>query len=103
MFKLVEDTAGEGELSRNGAVLHRVTYRLCRFQRQLGEGGLPVPGAYRIEGRLEFGDGGAPPPELIGEALTLTLDDGRAMTVTMTAADGRILTEGRHPRGCSCC
>jgi hypothetical protein len=103
MFKLVEDISGRGELSRNGAVLHRVTYRICRFQRQLGEGGLPVPGAYRIEGSLEFGDGGAAPSDLIGEALMLRLDDGRALSVTMTGADGRILTEGRHPRGCSCC
>jgi hypothetical protein len=102
MFKLVEDTAGEGELSRHGTVVHRVRYRVCRFQRQLGEGGLPVPGAYRIEGSLAFAEG-AVPPELIGEALTLRLADGRAMSVTLIAADGRILTEGRHPRGCSCC
>jgi hypothetical protein len=103
MFKLVEDTSGQGELSRNGAVLHRVTYRLCRFQRQLGEGGLPVPGAYRLEGSLGFRDGVGAPPELIGEPLTLRLDDGRVVSVTLVAADGRILTEGHHPRGCSCC
>jgi hypothetical protein len=102
MFKLVEEATGRGELSRNGAPLHRVRYRISRFQAQLGESGLPVPGAYRIEGTLEFDDAGTP-PELIGAAVTLTLDDGRAIEVTVTSADGRILTEGRHPRGCSCC
>jgi len=102
MFKLVEESAGQGELSRCGALLHSVRYRISRFQAQLGESGLPVPGVYRIEGTLEFGPSGTP-AELIGQAFTLTLDDGRALDVTVTSADGRILTEGRHPRGCACC
>lgn len=102
MFKLVEESAGQGELSRSGTLLHTVRYRISRFQAQLGESGLPVPGAYRIEGSLEFEPGGTP-PDLIGRAVTLKLDDGRTLDVTVTSSDGRILTEGRHPRGCSCC
>jgi hypothetical protein len=102
MYKLVEEVAGRGELSRNGKAVHEVGYRISRFQAQLGESGLPVPGAYRIEGMLAFEPAGAA-AGLIGVALTLRLEDGRAMDVIVTGPDGRILTEGRHPRGCSCC
>jgi hypothetical protein len=102
MYKLVEEVAGRGELSRNGTQVQEVGYRISRFQAQLGESGLPVPGVYRLEGTLEFEPAGAA-AELIGVPLTLRLEDGRAMDVTVTDPDGQILTEGRHPRGCSCC
>jgi hypothetical protein len=101
MFRLVEESTGSAELSRDGALLHRVTYRINRFQGMLGEGGLPVPGLYRIEGQLAFENAGTP-ADLAGSPVTLRLDDGRSMEVTI-AADGRFLSEGRHPRGCSCC
>ena len=102
MYRLVEECDGRGDLSLNGTLLHTVRYRISRFQAQLGESGLPVPGVYRIEGSLEFEPSGTP-PELIGHALTLRLDDGRALDITVRSADGRFLTEGRHPRGCACC
>jgi hypothetical protein len=101
MFKLVEESAGAGELSRHGAVPHPVVYRIRRFQGTMGEGGLPVPGLYRVEGELSFENAGTP-PEVSGTLLTLRLEDGRSMDVTVMA-DGRFLAEGRHPRGCSCC
>lgn len=100
MFKLVEESAGAGELSRQG-VPHRVTYRIKRFQGHLGEGGLPVPGLYRIEGRVAFEDNGAP-GVVAGDCATLRLQDGRSMDVTLEP-DGSFQTEGRHSRGCSCC
>ena len=101
MYKLVEESNGSGELSRSGVLLHRVAYRISRFQGLLGEGGLPVPGLYRVEGELTFDNAGAP-GDIVGTPLTLRLEDGRSMDVTVTP-DGRFLTEGRHPRGCSCC
>jgi hypothetical protein len=101
MFKLVEQSAGTGELSRHGAMLHRVAYRISRFQGTMGEGGLPVPGLYRVEGELTFENAGTP-PEVSGTPLTLRLEDGRSMDVIVTG-DGRFQAEGRHPRGCSCC
>ena len=61
MFKLIEESTGAGELSRHGEMLHRVAYRISRFQGTLGEGGLPVPGLYRIEGELSFDNAGTPP------------------------------------------
>ncbi len=101
IFGLTEDASGTGELSRHGELLHRVAYRIRRFQGTLGEGGLPVPGLYRVEGELTFDNAGTP-PEVTGTPLTLRLEDGRSMEITITP-DGRFLTEGRHPRGCSCC
>jgi hypothetical protein len=100
MFKLIEESAGTGELSRYGAPQQRVSYRIKRFQGHLGEGGLPVPGLYRIEGRIAFED--ACTGNVAGDCVTLKLDDGRSMDVTL-AADGSFQTEGRHSRGCSCC
>lgn len=100
MFKLVEDADGAGEISRPGAPQQRVTYRIRRFQGFTGEGGLPVPGQYRVEGRIEA------PEEagalIAGECVTLRLADGRSLAITLEA-DGRFHGEGRHPRGCACC
>jgi hypothetical protein len=101
MFRVTEETSGTGEISRHGEVLHRVRYRISRFQGHLGEGGLPVPGLYRIEGELRFDNAGTP-PDVACAPVNLRLEDGRSMEVTV-APDGRFVTEGRHPRGCSCC
>lgn len=99
MFRLIEDTTGTGELSRQGAAQRHVTYRIKRFQGFLGEGGLPVPGLYRIEGHIDFRSEG---PGVAGECVTLRLEDGRSIEVTL-GTDGTFESEGRHPRGCSCC
>jgi len=100
VFKLIEESAGAGELSRFGASQQRVSYYLKRFQGFLGEGGMPVPGLYRIEGRIEFPDNAG--MAVAGECATLRLEDGRSLEVTL-GADGRFESEGRHPRGCACC
>ena len=100
MFKLIEDSNGTGELSRQG-VPQRVSYRIKRFQGHLGEGGLPVPGLYRIEGRVEFDEHGSS-GAIAGDCVTLRLQDGRSMDITLEA-DGSFQAEGRHPRGCACC
>ena len=101
MFKIIEESSGAGEIGRHGQSPLPVTYRISRFQGHLGEGGLPVPGLYRIEGELTFENTGTP-AGLVGSPVTLRLEDGRSIDGEVTA-DGRFVTEGRHPRGCSCC
>lgn len=103
MFRLLEESTGTGELSRHGAPQQRVAYRIKRFQGFLGEGGLPVPGLYRIEGHIEFGEESHEERHSVaGDCVTLRLEDGRLMEVTL-GTDGSFESEGRHPRGCSCC
>jgi hypothetical protein len=102
MMKLVEECAGIGELMREGAVLRRVRYRVNRYQWTLASG-LPVPGRHRIEGIID-GDPERGTADLIGLPLTLKLEDGRTLPVTVENAEGRLLTEGHGLRGgCSCC
>ena len=100
MFRLIEEAAGAGELSRFGSSHQRVTYRLKRFQGFLGDGGMPVPGLYRVEGRIDFPDNAD--TTIAGECATLRLEDGRSLEVTF-GPDGSFESEGRHPRGCACC
>ena len=102
-FKLVEECSGTGELVEQGVVLRQVRYTLNRFQGMLEGSGMPVPGLHRIEGVVDFtlGDEDA---RLLGAPLTLRLEDGRSLAITLADRDGRILTEGHGPRrGCSCC
>lgn len=101
-FKLVEECAGRGNLKANGDILP-VRYTIDRYQGMLQGSGMPVPGLHRIEGSVALDD--APIPEaLVGRDVTLTLEDGRSVDLTMTASDGRVLAVGHGPRGgCSCC
>ena len=65
--------------------------------------GMPIPGLHRVEGSIDP-DGGALAPDLVGACLTLRLEDGRSVPVTLADADGRVLDEGHGPgRGCACC
>ena len=50
MMKLVEQTAGVGEVMRDGVLVAQVRYRLNRFQGLMEGSGLPIPGVHRIEG-----------------------------------------------------
>jgi len=64
---------------------------------------MPIPGLHRIEGsvdmRIDETD-----TSLVGTPLTLTLEDGRTLAVTLVDRSGRVLTEGHGPAGgCSCC
>jgi hypothetical protein len=100
-FKLVEECAGEGELDWNGRAYADVGYRLRRFQ-GMSRSGLPIPGLHRIEGSIDVAavaDGA----QLVDQDVSLRLEDGRSVRVTVASADGRVLQEGHGPSRCSCC
>jgi hypothetical protein len=40
---------------------------------------------------------------LIGQSLTLRLEDGRAIAITIADTTGRVLAEGHGPSRCLCC
>jgi hypothetical protein len=101
-LKLFEDSAGSGELSRNGQGLGAVTYRIRRFQGVTEGSGLPIPGMHRIEGAIQL-ESGDDVSEWIGAPLTLRLSDGRTLGVTFVDASGRVLSEGHGPSKCMCC
>jgi hypothetical protein len=52
-------------------------------------------------------EGSVTPPAdlepLIGQPLTLRLEDGRAIAVTIADTSGRVLAEGHGPSRCLCC
>jgi hypothetical protein len=100
-FKIIEELTGVGELFQDGTVLRRVRYSITRYQGMLVGSGMPVPGLHRIEGATDYEVADV---SLIGRPLTLRLEDGRSIGVTLAARDGRILSEGHGPGGgCQCC
>lgn len=102
-FRLVEECAGTGDLIRDGAVLGRVRYRLDRYQGMLEGSGMPIPGLHRVEGAVEASEL-ASFPARAGDSVTLRLEDGRTVALTLADDEGRVLAEGHGPgRGCSCC
>ena len=96
----MEQSAGTGELVLNGTILGRVRYSITRYQGVLVGSGMPIPGLHRIEGSTDYEVSDV---TLIGRPLMLRLEDGRALTVTLAARDGRLLSEGHGPSRCSCC
>jgi hypothetical protein len=100
-LKVVEESSGIGELIMDGVTLCQVTYRFSRFQGVM-ESGLPIPGLHRIEGSIEF-HLGTDPHSWINVPLTLKLQDGRMLGITLVNTDGRILSEGHGPAKCLCC
>ena len=100
-FRLTEELTGVGELFQDGTVLRRVRYSIARYQGFLVGSGMPIPGLHRIEGATDYEVTDA---SLVGRPLTLRLEDGRTIGVTLAARDGRILSEGHGPGGgCRCC
>src|SRR5437867_8272896 len=99
---VVEESSGIGELTLNVAVLRQVRYRLSRFQGVIEGSGLPVPGLHRIERSIEF-NARTDPLEWIGIPLSLKLQDGRVVGITLVNSEGRILNEGHGPTTCLCC
>ena len=97
----IEELTGQGELLWPGIAPRSVGYRLTRHQ-GLAANGMPVPGLFRVEGRLDFG-GGDVPDDAFGRTLTLRLADGRSIGVTLASRDGRVLSEGHGPSRCLCC
>ena len=99
-MKAVEEYSGEGELSWvDGS--RQVAYRLTRLQ-GMAANGLPVPGLFRIEGHLDL-RGDAVPAAALNRPVRLELGDGRSMYITLTTADGQVLSEGHGPSRCTCC
>jgi hypothetical protein len=99
-MRLVEQVSGVGGLKWRGETFTGIRYRINRFQGQAANG-LPVPGLHRIEGTVE---GLTDAARLVGSSITLELEDGRTLPLTLADADGRVLAEGHGPKhGCSCC
>ena len=101
-MKLVEECAGHGDLSRQGELIGQVRYRIARYQGMLAGNGMPIPGLHRIEGSVDL-SAGSDMSGLVGLPLTLRLEDGRAMGITIADATGRVLSEGHGPSRCLCC
>jgi hypothetical protein len=102
MMKLVEESVGLGELAQNGQALRHVRYRISRFQGIMEGSGLPIPGLYRIEGTIDL-DSGKDSEAWINAPLTLRLEDGRSLQITVVDNSGRVLSEGHGPLKCMCC
>jgi len=100
-MKLVEECAGTGQVTWRGETYAPVRYSICRFQ-AMTRGGLPVPGLHRIEGRLDLGalgEGAA----LADASVSLRLEDGRTLNLTVVDGSGSVLAEGHGPTKCTCC
>ena len=102
MLKLVEESSGLGELIRDHHLLRQVRYKVSRYQGLTEGSGLPIPGLFRIEGAIDF-DPSQDSTGWIDVPLTLRLEDGRALGITVVDEGGRILSEGHGPSKCMCC
>ena len=101
-MKLVEQSQGEGRLTVRGDALGPVAYELSRYQ-AMTRGGLPVPGLHRIEGRIAVETLGAAFVPLENMRVSLELEDGRRVDLTLIDSTGRVLAEGHGPGKCGCC
>jgi hypothetical protein len=100
-MKLVEECEGIGDLRWRDETYAGVRYTISRYQAMMSSG-LPVPGLHRIEGQLGLDDF-ADPTKLSGGSVSLRLEDGRTMNLTVTDDEGRVLAEGHGPTKCGCC
>ena len=101
-MKLVEEYAGIGSLRSADRQVDGVPYRIQRFQ-GMAMSGLPIPGLHRIEGTVSFATV-ADAASLVGRNVTLDLEDGRSLALTVADDRGRVLAEGHGPgHGCGCC
>ena len=102
MMKLIEESMGLGELAQKGQVPRQVRYRISRFQGIMEGSGLPIPGLFRVEGSIDFNiveDS----QNWVDTPLTLRLEDGRSLPITIVDKSGRVLSEGHGPLKCMCC
>ena len=100
-LRLVEECIGTGAIQSGDDLFANVRYRISRFQGMTASG-LPIPGLHRTEGAVDVSaipDAGA----RVGTDLTLRLDDGRALILTLAEPDGRVLSVGHGPSRCLCC
>ena len=98
MVRLVEESAGDGELLLKSRVLGQVRYQIKVFQGMFGNG-MPNPADRTIQGSLDGGDLAG----LVGVKLTLQLADGRRIGITIRDEEGKIETRPVCMTGCSCC
>lgn len=101
-MKRVEERKGEGNLTVRGTQVGAVAYDFVRYQ-AMTAGGMPVPGLHRIEGRLELDRLGDDVSLERDMRLSLDLEDGRRLDLTLLDMDGRVLAEGHGPGKCGCC
>ena len=101
MVKLVEETSGTGELLLKSLVLRQVRYRIKVFQGMFGNG-MPNPTQRTVEGSIDFEEETSV-ADLVGASLTLKLEDGRRIGVTIADEAGTILQRPFCTTGCSCC
>ena len=102
MVRLIEECTGTGELLLSSHVLRQVRYQIKVFQGMFEGNGLPIPSQRTIEGSLDFGDPQAS-SELVGAELTLKLEDGRKIGITIANADGGICQRTHGGGACGCC
>jgi hypothetical protein len=100
MLRLMEEQSGTGQLEGRGPVL-QVRYQIARYQGFSGSG-MPVPGVFKLEGSLDLSPA-HDPAALVGADLTLRLEDGRLLRITVADRSGRVLSEGHGPSRCLCC
>jgi hypothetical protein len=100
MLKLMEEVSGAGQLEGRGDP-RPVRYQVARYQ-GFAPNGLPVPGVFKLEGSVNLAES-PDARDLVGADLTLRLQDGRLMRVTIADDSGRVLTEGHGPSRCMCC
>jgi hypothetical protein len=101
-LKLVEEYAGVGSVRCRDRKLRAIPYRISRYQ-GMAMSGLPIPGLHRIEGTLAL-ESVSNAADLVGADVTLELEDGRSLALTVADSTGRVLAEGHGPRhGCGCC
>jgi hypothetical protein len=101
-LKLVEQYAGVGSLRCGDRTLAAIPYHISRYQ-GMAMSGLPIPGLHRIEGTLAL-EKVPTAAGLVGAVVTLELEDGRSLELTVADASGRVLAEGHGPgHGCGCC
>ena len=98
MVTLVEEVSGDGELLLKSRVLGPVRYQIKVFQGMFGNG-LPNPAERTVQGSVDGSDLSG----LIGINLTLQLQDGRKIGVTISDESGTIHTRPACTTGCSCC
>jgi hypothetical protein len=101
MVKLVEETSGTGELLLKSLLLRQVRYRIKVFQGMFGNG-MPNPTQRTVEGSIDFEEE-TPVADLVGASLTLKLEDGRRIGVTIADDAGTIQQRPFCTTGCSCC
>jgi hypothetical protein len=101
VVRLVEESSGDGELLLKSLVLRQVRYQIKVFQGMFANG-MPNPAERTVEGSIALGDGGAA-SDLMGASLTLQLQDGRKIGITISDETGTIHTRPACTTGCSCC